>query len=132
MSERNKERTIKNELLEFAAKAIGIEHQWCPPWSGMYIKYSDELGYDGGSHWDPLVDDSDALRLAIALKLIVQCTEFGFVVVKYNDIRVVEYFEDNEVYTAGRGEYLKSFEATRLAIVKVAAEIGRRKSVTTE
>lgn len=58
------------ELLELAAKACGV--------SGSYIRIDDghnplEVGIGDltGTWWNPLVDDGDALRLAIQLGLII-------------------------------------------------------------
>jgi hypothetical protein len=101
------------ELLELAAKAAGYE-AW------------DWLGKDGllnvydanGRHdcWNPLTDDGDAFRLAVKLKLIV---DIGHDYADAKDpehtpeqIVAMEYFGDPDA-------------ATRRAIVRVAAEIGR-------
>ena len=117
----------EREMLEFAAKAIGITLK------PMEVKNVEFMGDDrfigfmtDPSQWergwfDPLTDDGDALRLAVKLGLIV-CVmlDAGFTGVyigsdspcgKYD---IVEMHGDNEIV------------ATRLAITKAAAEIGKR------
>lgn len=56
------------ELLRFAAKAAGIYLEWDGPpnqWQPMY--------YKGKTYhsWKPLVDDGDAMRLAVKLRMWV-------------------------------------------------------------
>lgn len=50
------------ELLELAAKAVGIE---LAEWSEIALGYRRK---DGG-HWNPLTDDVDAFRLMEKLKI---------------------------------------------------------------
>ena len=52
------------ELLEFAAKAAGIEGEWTNPMPSAVGNGTIRTGI-GGSLWNPLTDDGDALRLAI-------------------------------------------------------------------
>jgi len=91
------------ELLEAAAKAAGIELLWhnfssIPSlWEG--------LGSD--TVWNPLTDDGDALRLAVALGLTARMSYNG---------------QDYEA--ANKDPYA----ATRRAIVRAAAEMGRSKT----
>ena len=90
------------ELLEFAAKAAGYKKR--------FVHY---LG------WNPLTDDGDALRLAVKL-----------------GIEIIPDLQVNEVLTAfmvGSYGYNTAEEigtdplaATRRAIVRAAAEIGRQ------
>ena len=97
----------ERELLEMAAKAAGYDVEWQ---AGL------ETGWMvGGSWWNPLTDDGDALRLAVALQLHLDFRP-GFVGVH-----------------RGRGPYIGEcpredvgdYAATRRAIVRAAAEIGR-------
>ena len=92
------------ELLELAAKAAGIE-----------IAHIELLGDDG---WNPLTDDGDALRLAVKLEIDLVQISGGVCVVCGQDgtMDVYEYFNthNNDPYAA-----------TRRAIVRAAAEIGR-------
>ena len=91
------------ELLELAAKAAGYD----------YAKHGGYIVVDGiPGNWNPLVDDGDALRLAVKLELLsgpdfwwemsVQCA-----------------------MAALRGEKQDPYATTRRSIVWAAAEIGR-------
>jgi hypothetical protein len=103
------------ELLELAAKAANLqEHGW------MGGSYAHVVGVTWTS-FDPLNDDGDALRLAVALRLCIDnCVgEEG----DRNDVTVGE--------EAGQGVFVDEYHgndpyaATRRAIVRAAAEIGR-------
>jgi hypothetical protein len=88
------------ELLEYAAKAAGIE---ILAWT-----YSDyAVVSDKGDTWTPLTDDGDALRLAVKLNLLTKFTFLKFMA-EENDNPAQDYYA-----------------ATRRAIVRAAAEIGR-------
>ena len=93
------------ELLELAAKASGeLTSSW----------YGNDAYFEGVlSRWNPLEDDGDALRLAIKLEMDVS---FGLrgAVIELSHGRKVQELDDNDQYTA-----------TRRAIVRAAAEIGR-------
>ena len=90
------------ELLEKAAKAAGMKPE---TW---FDGHNDE-GRETGDYWNPLTDDGDALRLAIRLNLIVHK---GFVYTPTG--KLFDYSNLN-----------CSIGATRLAIVRAAAEIGK-------
>ena len=113
------------ELLELAAKAAGIK---VPTKKDYPYEYIDERGIHrdiscGGdgtrmSHWNPITDDGDALRLAVKLQLrvIPPEDEFGL--------------DRASVRIAGVRDLVDAFDsdpyaATRRAIVRAAAEIGR-------
>lgn len=99
------------ELLERAAKAAGMKLEQGygqPPEKCLF--YMDR---EGRCHdWNPIDDDGDALRLAVKLKL-----EIGW--------------EPNEdtVWCEMAGETFDGdpYAATRRAIVRAAAEIGKGK-----
>ena len=58
------------ELLELAAKAAGLTNLvYCPAWKSMAEYDAAEEYYKWETYWNPLVRDSDALRLAVAVKL---------------------------------------------------------------
>ena len=106
------------ELLELAAKAAGITLEWDgnpEEWMPMY--------YEGKTYhsWNPLDDDGDAFRLAVKLGLLIDCddvlkdVEAVLVMRNHND----QFIRMNEPY--GDDPYA----ATRRAIVRAAAEIGR-------
>lgn len=100
------------ELLELAAKAAGYElHIWGTP--GM--ENVARMDAKPSVRWNPLTDDGDALRLAV--KLGLQIVTGGTVVVQ-----AIQY--GTEAY----GEALRGddpYAATRRAIVRAAAEIGK-------
>lgn len=107
------------ELLELAAKGAGIELRWHPDGTA----YSDSRCKDYWGVWNPIADDGDALRLAVKLELKIQqnrslepeySTEFGCNASK-GDIGF-ECWNKTDPYAA-----------TRRAIVRAAAEIGRAK-----
>jgi hypothetical protein len=91
------------ELLEAAAKAAGLR-----------VNFHPAASYN----WNPLTSDADALRLAVQLRLDVDCAG-GEVVVAYEQIthaHAAERVGDDPI------------AATRRAIVRAAAEIGRSKT----
>ena len=107
------------ELLELAAKAAGISLE--------YRRGSDAYYYDdivtGREQWDPLANDGQALRLAVKLRINLEHmatmggADFGI-----------------NTWPRGRGDCgvsedgdLSDYEAaTRRAIVRAAAEVGRQ------
>lgn len=117
------------ELLELAAKAAGVSTKIVKP----FADYDDRLGFytmnmDGSrvtGQWNPLSDDGDALRLAVKLSLTVDHNPPGeqqcYVVAKrrgcegcFAPVSCVEDVYGTDPYAA-----------TRRAIVRAAAEIGR-------
>lgn len=111
------------ELLELAAKAAGyevFEATWC---KGFFCRYIGEVDKDGeraNTPWNPLKDDGDALRLACSLGLSI-----------YPIARTTTGQSCSAVGTASRGRLSEvicstdTLAATRCAIVRAAAEIGR-------
>lgn len=102
------------ELLEMAAKAAAIGGGW-----GDKIEYHNGavdlrdvwiLEGDGFAPWNPLTDDGDALRLAVKLKLIVEVGSCWLS--KYGPVFGEDVLPD-------------PLSATRRAIVRAAAQIGR-------
>ena len=105
------------ELLEFAAKAAGyVSHGYgelCGGSPSLYLQEADFTGI-----WSPLTDDGDALRLAVKLRLTVSW----------------DRFDDTDYATATRPHTHQGYDcivdqdpyaATRRAITRAAAEIGR-------
>ena len=90
------------ELLELAAKAAGEPYFEHAPEGGLYLSNGDD--------WNPLEDDGDALRLAVKLNMSIA------VGVAMGDAGASTEFDlsDNDPYAA-----------TRRAIVRAAAEIGK-------
>jgi hypothetical protein len=105
------------ELLEAAAKAAGMQIEWTPNYGGVFL-----TGHPCTVIWRPLTDDGDALRLAVKL---------GMTVSVENDIGAVcatAGWVAGKLLPGGAG--IEAFEgearaATRRAIVRAAAEIGR-------
>ena len=103
------------ELLGLAAKAAGITHSRYPATEhGVY--------HDGGKWWNPLTDDGDALRLAVKLRIDFQVfplnAHMGPAMVR----AVVDRLGKSFGVEVENGDELA---ATRRAIVRAAAEIGR-------
>ena len=106
------------ELLELAAKAAGIEL------SPMEMKNVTEQGDDRfigyladpaqcpRGWFDPLRNDGDALRLAVRLGLVVDCSRPS----------AGEPYKQHAIWL---DELMSNEELTRRAITRAAAEIGR-------
>lgn len=99
------------EMLELAAKAAGIDAWWTNEYGGCFLRQQSCPVI-----WNPLTDDGDALRLAVKLKLSPKIDENQVFICVSDDIAV-------SVGVGFCGGCL--FEATRRAIVRAAAEIGR-------
>lgn len=99
------------ELLELAAKAAGIEGKYLYDGYGSGCILGTLEGYPTGIRWEPLVDDGDALRLAVKLGFLVNINPYaGFSSVTGFAVDVIH--DDDP------------FAATRRAIVRAAAAIG--------
>ena len=97
------------ELLELAAKAADVE-----------LKY-DSFGLSANSdreynYWNPLIDDSDALRLAVKLGLQM------YIFLADDDIGISNT-QVNRRFTEHHTN--DPYAATRRAIVRAAAAIGK-------
>ena len=91
------------ELLELAAKAAGYKHtQWAPL---LHPKVDWGVCTVDGI-WNPLESDGDALRLAVELRL------FWLIDSPFSGVNIDQHYE-------------QLMAATRRAIVRAAAEIGR-------
>ena len=104
------------ELLELAAKAAGIELRWYPDGTA----YSDSRCKGYWDVWNPLTDDGDALRLAVYLCLAVRLLE-KCVFVESNPDTLLGFSSVSEMEMYAGDPYA----ATRLAVVRAAAEIGK-------
>ena len=113
-------------LLELAAKAAGLKnYRYCPAEDGLHacIEYDDED--DCTVVWMPHLDDGDALRLAVQQGLEIcrghDAIRGEFCEVFYRPRKYarqkscIEYHKDHPDQVA----------ATRRAIVRAAAEIGK-------
>ncbi len=104
------------ELLELAAKAAGIEYEYCR------IELGGCLLTDKSKWWNPIADDGDALRLAVKLKidtLIESALYDGTPVV--STVYPLDGDYESDCEPIGNDPYA----STRRAIVRAAAEIGR-------
>lgn len=96
------------ELLELAAKAAGYTLEELYDVNGYYWPWCFEIA----DQWNPLTSDSDALRLAVKLKFVIE---------HWDDCVDVGYFafpRQKEMYGGD------PYAATRRAIVRAAAQIG--------
>lgn len=101
------------ELLELAAKAANIRIKW----DDQNQTYATcNVHGDMFDDWNPLEDDGDAFRLAVQLGI-----DIGWGWDENNKPSVVLIYE--HVVDLGNDPYA----ATRRAIVRAAAEIGREK-----
>jgi hypothetical protein len=102
------------ELLELAANAAGITGDWCR----WHQSYGDEWveGIDTGAPflWNPLTDDGDALRLAVKLGIRFEKTD-TFAVAWGAEKQFTEPLTNDP------------YAATRRAVTRAAAEIGKTK-----
>lgn len=111
----------EREMLEMAAKAAGIvivrSRLDDPLQRDMLVLNSHRNPGQKAGPWNPLADDGDALRLAVKLRLDI-CRPHA----KHKAVCVwVDVIGDFIEVPHGRDAYA----ATRLAIVRAAAEIGR-------
>jgi len=108
------------ELLELAAKSAGLKIDKSKlNGGGVGNAGFDMLGnavidWHNGVTWNPLTDDGDALWLAVHLRLLVVIDNDATGAQRLNEFFVSESHGDDP------------WGATRRAIVRAAAEIGRR------
>ena len=103
------------ELLELAAKAAALPNARINiGGSAVLYSYAPENGF---AQWDPLTDDGDALRLAVKLSLEFCITGTS---------RGMEFTQELAVCNEHKEVIqVDPYAATRRAIVRAAAEIGR-------
>jgi hypothetical protein len=106
------------KLLEYAAKAAGIDLSagFSLRLNAFYVEPKEETGAYAG--WNPLTDDGDALRLAVKLKIEL---EFGS-----NFVNTGHCLNPGRWHLA-QEKLSDPYAATRRAIVRAAAEIGKNK-----
>ena len=111
-----------SELLQLAAKAAGIEIYWEKCLTNAGTIFSPHLkinGTWGHGQWNPLTDDGDTLRLAVKLRLTVEITPWAADSHQWCE-------KKSEDFGIRHTEYDDEFSATRRAIVRAAAEIGKK------
>ena len=105
------------ELLELAAKFCGYDVNLLNENPDYWYRFDT----DEKMLWNPLTDDGDALRLAVRLNLVIEPPrDNGFAHV-YHYHRSLEVAERRSAIT-----HEAELTATRRAIVRAAAEIGRK------
>ena len=104
--------TTDRELLEAAAKAAGIEFTYWHQKPARIVEHGDHLTET--RFWNPLTDDGDALRLAVKLKITPHIDGNLTDAESAAGFSTEPHFDD-------------PYAATRRAIVRAAAEIGRSK-----
>lgn len=105
------------ELLELAAKAAGIEL--------VATKEGFPLWAVGQGLWSPLTDDGDALRLAVKLGLAISIDAVEQETWAHHDQVMLgsrEWWPAHPTTEHGNEDM---YAATRRAIVRAAAEVGR-------
>ena len=97
------------ELLEQAAKVAGYRINGSVS-GGLWISTNKGRSWQ---EWNPLTDDGDALRLAVKLGMMLKVVS-GYVVATVNGESCYDQLNPDP------------YAATRRAIVRAAAEIGKR------
>ena len=111
------------ELLELSANATGHKWKWVacntpgfPEVPGMLLfDHAHEVDY--WPRWNPLTNDGDALRLAVKLRMSVDCDDYG------NTVGVFTQAGERTVSICLRDT--DPYAAACRAIVIAAAEIGK-------
>jgi hypothetical protein len=93
-----------NDLILLAAKAAGLE-------AGVIHQRPHRRCPEGWTPWNPLQDDGDALRLAVKIGLVVDCSRPS----------AGEPFKQHAIWL---DETMSNAELARRAIVMAAADIG--------
>ena len=110
------------ELLELAAKAAGVGGQW------QFVRGSNTptcyRGADGRA-FDPLADDGDALRLAVQLRIDVRIDNTTTLCYASNGLHQQACEKHTDHADPYSDLWADPFRATRRAIVRAAAEIGK-------
>lgn len=107
------------ELLELAARAAGYYDYECTShsWNPDHDQHQVRNEHGTLVNWNPLTDDGDALRLAVKLKMTVDVNHF------FNKVEVRVYSGTSMFMVVEESEEI--YAATRRAIVRAAAEIGK-------
>lgn len=103
------------ELLELAAKAAGYLN-YSDTTLGLFIERGSRRGCSG-FYWNPLTNDGDALRLAVKLQLDVSCCGDSAIAAGNKQEHFGSVYVEDDPYAA-----------TRRAIVRAAAEIGKEQA----
>ena len=105
------------ELLEWAAKAAGLEFKWRDgdlAWGPEHVGPAAWIN-ECWQPWSPLTDDGPALRLAVKLRMELSIDPMYSWAMAEHDLHAGNACENGS----------DPYAATRRAIVRAAAEIGR-------
>lgn len=109
------------ELLEMAARASGYARMI---WRDETPYVSSSMNGDDFLAWNPLTDDGDALRLAVKLSQL----DGGLALLlnsRLNSFGVMQCYTNESVVSPAENMHNDPYAATRRAIVRAAAEIGK-------
>lgn len=114
------------ELIRLAAKAAGYDKTMTAVGfsdiDGTYTEYVKSTNWIAGVerrvYWNPLMDEGDALRLAIQIRMQINISGGGTEAIKGK-------FYVHELTSGTEQKYGDKCLATRRAIVRLAAEIGK-------
>jgi len=109
------------ELIKAAAKAAGIEGCWHDIDDGWFIP-GNINNWASLIRWDPLEDNSQAFKLMVKLRMRVRTTETAAIVDIYGENGWQGEVQVGVMDADWSEDY---YAATRRAIVRAAAEIGR-------
>jgi hypothetical protein len=105
------------ELLELAAKAAGYADIRCFTYGCMDGALLRDFNGELSIPWNPLIDDGAALRLAVKMNLLISCEDRAALPSNKSG-------DEPDAWADGDEEDCP-YEATRRAIVRAAAEIGK-------
>ena len=115
------------ELLKYAAKAVGFAEPHSYRLKTNSLLWLSQSGFP--ATWKPLDDDAEAFKLMVDLNLFVF---HGWTYAKGEEVPLANVVVDNAEQTIASGE-IKGDDpkaATRRAIVRAAAQIGKAKENT--
>jgi hypothetical protein len=103
------------EQLELAAKEAGYEYRYNE--GRMHMGHGPNFIHTnkGYEDWNPLDDDGDALRLAVKLEMCIDLAQEGDHTFDHLGLKAKAVYHDKQ----------DPYAATRRAIVRAAAEIGK-------
>ncbi len=101
------------EMLELAAKAAGMNRRYTE-WLGQCGLIDDD---PNGGYWNALEDDGGAFRLAVKLEFTIHRHP--------NKIGISQYGKGRHLLDPWQELITDELEATRRAIVRAAAGIGK-------
>lgn len=117
--------TDDRELLELAAKAAGLDGLTWRNGSACFYYDDPETGRE---EWNPLCRDGQALRLGVKLKMGLHYESQFFSDRVERIVEVYHSHEDDKCQCVTEGYTDDPFAATRRAITRAAASIGKERT----